>query len=288
MHRFRLLSLLACLLLLASCGTSGRLGDDDDNGDDDDSGISGDDDDATGDDDDATGDDDDATGDDDDATGDDDDATGDDDDATGDDDDDDATGDDDDSTPIGPPPDDPLGMVNETYCLDWNTVNIIEPPGLATILSTVAGIQIEDYPLLVEPTAVDTAAGSIDMLMTGALEGTCTQDLSISTVDLTNQVPGVYTPPLFVVGPGDFSTNISSFQLTIFDLIVSGQFTQDHQQIVQAEFTGDIDITAYASQACWLLTCFPCVSNPNLDCVSFHADSATFDITANGPLTPVP
>ena len=279
MTRFRFLCLLAALLLLGACTTrSGRL-DDDDAADDDDSGITGDDGDATGDDDDAAGDDDDATGDDDDATGDDDDATGD---------DDDATGDDDDSTPIGPPPDDPQGMQNETYCLDWSTVNVIEPPGLITLLDTVAGITIDDYPLLLEPTAVNVANNDIDMLLTGAQQFTCTQDLSVSTVDLTAQTPGVYTPPLFVVGPGDFATTISGFQLTIYDFLISGQFTQNVQQIVQAEFTGDIDITAYSSQACWLLNCFPCPGNANAECVAFHADQAVFDMTTNGPLTVVP
>ena len=268
--RNSLLFLLALLLMAGCTNRSGRL-----DSDDDDSGISGDDDDATGDDDDATGDDDDATGDDDDATGDDDD-------------DDDATGDDDDSTPIGPPPTDPEGMEDETYCLDWTTVNIIDPPGLATILSTVAGVTIEDYPLLLNPTDVDIANSSIDMLLTGAQEQTCNQDLSISTVDLTSVVPGVYNPPEFVVGPGDFSTQIQTFALNIFDLTVSGQFTVDHQQIVQAEFMGNIDITAYASTACFLLNCFPCPANANLECVSLHADSATFDITTNGPLIVVP
>jgi len=278
------LMLLLALLLMAGCSNrTGRLTEDDDDSADDDDDVTGDDDDATGDDDDATGDDDDATGDDDDATGDDDDATGDDDD-----DDDDATGDDDDSTPIGPPPTDPEGMEDETYCLDWTTVNIIDPPGLATILSTVAGVTIEDYPLLLNPTDVDIAAGSIDMLLTGAQEQTCNQDLSISTVDLTSVVPGVYNPPEFVVGPGDFSTQIQTFALNIFDLTVSGQFTVDHQQVVQAEFMGNIDITAYASTACFLLNCFPCPGNANLECVSLHADSATFDITTNGPLIVVP
>ena len=281
MTHFRLLALLASLLLLASCSNGGRLRDDDDTtSDDDDSGIDGD---GTGDDDDTT------AGDDDDTTaGDDDDTTaGDDDDTTaGDDDDDDD--DDDDTTPIGPPPDDPTGMENETYCLDWSTVNIIEPAGLLTLLNTVAGIDLTQYPLLMEPTTVDVANSQIFMMMTGASQGTCNQDLSVSTVDLTATQPGSYTPPQFIVGPGDFSTVVSSFALNIFDLEISGQFSQDNLQVTQGAFNGNIDITAYASTACWLLSCFPCPANSALECVSFVADQAVWDVTTNGPLVYVP
>ena len=271
MTHLRLSTLLAALLLLGGCNNSGRLNDDDD----DDSGIDGDDTTAADDDDTTVADDDDTT-------------VGDDDDSTGSDDDDDATGDDDDTTPIGPPPDDPTGMQNETYCLDWSTVNITQPPGLVTLLSTVAGINLADYPLLMEPTTVDVANGQIFMMVSAAQQFTCNQDLTVSTVDLTATQPGTYAPPEFIVGPDDFSTAIQSFQLNLFDLEISGQFSQDNLQVTQGVFNGNIDITAYSSTACFLLNCFPCPGNPSLECVSFQADQAVWDKTANGPLTFVP
>ena len=256
------------------CSGSGPL---DGPGDDDDSSVSGDDDDATGDDDDATGDDDDATGDDDDATGDDDDATGD---------DDDATGDDDDAT--GPPPDEPEGMVDRTYCLDWDSVAVIDPPNLFSILG-ILGISVSDYPLLVTPTAVDVANNQIWMMVTGALESTCTQDLAIPTVDLTGSQPGAYNAPLFEVGPDDFSTVIDGLALTIYDLEMTGQFSQDSTQIYDGTLNGAFLVPSdYTSEACAFLTCIPCPANPLESCLNFVADSGVYTDTGAGPLTPIP
>ncbi|MCO4770279.1 MAG: hypothetical protein KDA24_09640, partial [Deltaproteobacteria bacterium] len=252
--------------------------------DDDDSAAGSDDDDDAGDDDDAAGDDDDATGDDDDATGDDDDATGDDDDATGD--DDDATGDDDDAT--GPPPTDPLGMLDETYCLDWNSVNVIEPSGLINILG-ILGISITDYPLLISPTVVDVANEEIEMLVTGALQGTCNQDLTISTVDLAAGGPGVYTPPLFEVGPADFSTVVDGLQLTIYEMFLSGQFSVDSSQIYDGTVLGQFLVPAeYESTACALLACIPCPGSTPSSCLNFVAEDAVFNDTGAGAMTVVP
>ena len=269
------LRLLVMLLLATSlgCDSSGRLGN---NGDDDD--------DATADDDDATGDDDDATGDDDDATGDDDDATGDDDDATGD--DDDATGDDDDAT--GPPPDDPEGMLDRTYCLDWNSVTVTDPANLFSILG-ILGVNVVDYPILIAPTAVDVANNEIWMMVTGALQMTCTQDLAISTVDLTASEPGDYNEPLFEVGPGDFSTVIDGLALTIYDMEMTGQFSQDSTEIYDGTLTGEFLVPSdYTSTACTLLTCIPCPANPSSWCLNFEAEDAVFTDTGAGALIPVP
>ncbi len=268
--------LLFFLLVLGiGCGNSGRLGNS--RGDDDDSAVGSDDDDATGDDDDATGDDDDAAGDDDDATGDDDDATGD---------DDDATGDDDDAT--GPPPDDPQGMVDRTYCLDWSSVTVVDPANLFSILN-ILSISVTDYPLLITPTAVDVANGQIWMMVTGALQGTCDQDLAISTVDLTATQPGVYSPPLFEVGPGDFSTVIDGFQLTIFQMELTGQFSQDSTEIYDGTVAGQFLVPPdYTSTACALLACVPCPGQPSASCLNFEAENAVFTDTGAGPLTFVP
>ena len=267
--RFLLLLLLSLVL---GCGNSGSLVDDDDAANDDDSAVGSDDDDATGDDDDATGDDDDSTGDDDDATGDD---------------DDDSAGDDDDST--GLPPTDPEGMVDTTYCLDWNTVSIVQPtPNLLNILG-ILGITVTDYPMLIGPTAVDVANEEIFMLVTGALEGTCSQDLTISTVDLTATQPGVYTPPLFTVGPGDFATTIDGFQLQINGLSLSGQFSVDTDQIYDVSMTGEFVLPPdYESTACALLNCLPCTDDPNASCLNFEAEDAVFSDTGAGSLVVVP
>ncbi len=201
-------------------------------------------------------------------------------------DDDDSAGDDDDAT--GPPPTDPEGMVDKTYCLDWNSVNITDPPGIINILN-ILGITVTDYPLLLSPTGVDVANEEIWMLVTGAQQGTCNQDLTISTVDLTATTPGVYTPPLFQVGPATFSTLVDGFQLTIYDMELSGQFSVDTTQIYAGELIGEFLVPPdYASTACALLACIPCQADPQASCLNFVADSAVFNDTGAGPLTVVP
>ena len=268
MNSTRLL-LLLLLTLGLGCGNSGRLNDDDDS-----SGIGSDDDDST-----AADDDDSTAADDDDST------AADDDDATGD--DDDATGDDDDAT--GPPPDEPEGMLGRTYCLDWNTVTVLDPSNLFSILS-ILGVNVTDYPLLLTPTAVDVTTGEIWMMVTGALQGTCAQDMTISTVDLTSTAPGDYSPPLFEVGPGDFSTVIDGLNLTIFEMELTGQFSQDSTQITQGTVNGQFLVPPdYESTACALLACVPCPGSASgSSCLNFDSMGAVFTDTGAGALTVIP
>ena len=263
--RFFLLLLLAGLV---GCGTrSGNLGGDDD----DSAGIVGDDDDST-------------AADDDDTTGDDDDTVGDDDDTTGD--DDDTVGDDDDST--GPPPTEPEGMVDRTYCLDWNSVTVNDPANIFGILQ-ILGVSVQDYPLLLTPTAVDLTNGEIWMIVTGAEQGTCNQDMTVSTVDLTSTTPGAYSAPLFEVGPGDFSTMVDGFQMTIYDMEMTGQFSVDNTEIYDGTVTGQFLVPPdYASTACALLACVPCPGNASQSCLNFDAEDAVFTDTGAGPLVVVP
>ena len=251
------LFLAALFLFLLGCPqprqTSG--GDDDDNEDDDDS---------VADDDDVQPDDDDVQPDDDDVQPDDDDVQPDDDDAD---------------------PGD--AMVDVTYCLDWDTANITEPPGIAGLLG-MAGITLSDYPILLSPTSVDAAAEQIELLGAGAVATTCTQDTSASTYDLTADGPGSWVAPHFEVGPTSLAIALdpSIGDLALEGAVLQGDFTGDASAIVNSTMDGYINVTTLDG-ACFILTCVTCPSGTG-DCAVFAFDSATWNDNGLGPLVEVP
>ena len=197
-------------------------------------------------------------------------------------DDDDATGDDDDVTPGDPGE----AMVDQTYCIDWDSADITDPPDIAGLLSG-AGITLSDYPLLLSPTAVDVPGGTIDMLGATASPTTCTQDMTMSTLPLTDTTPGSWAPPHFVVGPTDMALNIPSVGLLVIEgAILEGDFTGDAQQIVNGSMDGFINVGSLPG-ACFLLTCATCPSGVG-DCAVFAFANATWDNNGMGALTPIP
>ncbi len=239
------------LLLLAGVGcddhvtfASGSLGLDDD-------------DDAT-----ASPDDDDATGDDDD----DDDAVADDDDAVAD--DDDASGDDDDTTPPEP------GFVGEVYCLDWGSVDVIEPDGLLDLLTGLSDIFDASPPVLI-PTAVDVAAEEIEM-DAGVTDEGCAAANVFAVDELTREGPGTYVAPHFEAGPGEMNLGGSVVALPLKDALVTGDFTTPEDAIVNGTLSGFLDLSDLLG-ACALITCGPCPGGGGNDCVAFSADSAVWN-----------
>jgi hypothetical protein len=258
-----LLALLLALLPACTSPSRGGFGDDDDDS-------------AQGDDDDASGDDDTA----DDDTSDDDDTPVDDDDTPVDDDDDATPPDDDDDDSVDPG----TAFVDQTYCLDWDTVNVTQPTAWSSLAAFVDPSQ---YPLLLSPTAVNVPAGQIWMMGGIAQMGTCVQDTTASTVDLTGATPGSYTAPSFAVGPADMSMTTSVGALTVYDTVITGDFTGTADQIVDSTIYGMADITAFSSVACMMITCVSCPTGTG-DCMVFSADSAVWDNTGAGPMTVVP
>ena len=266
--------------------------DDDDFVDDDDS--AGDDDDVALDDDDVA-DDDDSAGDDDDVALDDDDVADDDDSAVDDDDfvddDDSAVDDDDDSS--GDDDDDSAAVdaaVGITYCLDWNTVTFSEPPGFVAALA-FAGLPLDEVPLLLQPTALDDLAGTIEAMSTAAQPFTCTQNTAISTQDLTAAGPGSWADPHFEIGPVDSSlqTSAGGGGVALYDMVLTGDFTPGRDQIVDGTIYGELDITAHAA-ACPMVgwTCPPCTSDPSVTCVVIAGSGAVWTDNSLGPLVYVP
>jgi hypothetical protein len=266
---FLLIALLLAALSVA-CGIQdpGQRGVDDD-----DSASAGDDDTSSDDDDDAT------TG----GKPDDDDTNhGDDDDTNHGDDDDTNHGDDDTTVDPG------LAFVDVTYCLDWDSVTFQSPPGLVDILAGF-GVSLTDFPLLMSPTAVSIAVNEILMVMAAATAGTCHQDTSVSTYDLTSSQAGTYIAPHFSVGPSDIAMNTPIGNLAVYETVFEGDFTGNASQVVHGTISGRMDVTAYSGLcgAATGWTCTACPSGTGL-CVDLLADGAIWDDNGLGPLMIIP
>ena len=272
--RHALISALALILaIIPACNQpGGRLIDDDDLRDDDDS--AGSDDDDSGDE---------EAGDDDDTSNE---ETDDDDDTSNEEtDDDDDSGDDDDSATVDPG----LAFVNQTYCLDWGSVNFQSPAGIVGILGGF-GVNLSDYPLLLSPTAVSIPVAEILMVLAATSLGTCDQDASLSTYSLTSDQAGSYVAPHFEVGPSNINISTQFGDLALYDAVFSGDFNGDASQVVRGSISGQLDISAYSSFLCgastgW--TCIPCPGGSGT-CVDLLATDALWTDNHQGPLLQVP
>jgi hypothetical protein len=151
----------------------------------------------------------------------------------------------------------------------------------------VAGIDLTDFPLLLSPTSVDTAASEIEMLATVAQEGTCAQDSAASTVDVTAAQPGLFVDPYFEVGPSTLTLPAPGLLVTIHETTITGLFTEDVSQITDSTVVGVLEIPPNLATACSFVTCFPCPVGIN-DCTNFTADSAVWNDNGNGALVPIP
>ena len=178
-------------------------------------------------------------------------------------------------------------VVDVTYCLDWTTVNVIEPPGLIGLLQTFGGIDITDFPLLLSPTSADPVESEIEILAAVALEGTCAQDLAASTVEVTSSQPGLFVDPYFEAGPTDMSVPAPGLVVALYETTFTGLFSEDATQITSSTVEGLLEVPPNLAAACSFINCFPCPSGFG-DCVDFLADSAVWDDNLQGPLTPNP
>ena len=279
-QRHLLIAALALgLAIIPACNQpGGSLLDDDDNlFDDDDSTASNDDDSGdqqSGDDDDSAGQ---QSGDDDDSTGQ---ESGDDDDSAS-----QQSGDDDDSAAVDPG----LAFVNQTYCLDWGSVNFQSPAGIVGILGGF-GVDLGDYPLLLSPTAVSIPVEEILMVLAATTLGTCDQDTSLSTYNLTSDQAGHYVAPHFEVGPSTINISTQFGDLALYDAVFAGDFSGDASQVRHGSISGQLDISAYSAFLCgsttnW--TCSPCPGGSG-SCVDLLATDALWTDNNQGVLLQIP
>ncbi len=190
--------------------------------------------------------------------------------------DDDDAADDDDTVPDA-------AFIDETYCLDWDVTNITQPSNFLSVLNGV-GINLEDWPILLTPTA--STSTEIWMMSGTALQGTCTQNTTVQTTDLTQVDPGTFTDPYFAIGPVTATLAAGFLSTTVHDTVITGTFSSDYQTITDGTLDGFVDVSALPF-ACSLLTCVPCPST-GTDCVQLSAEDAVYNATGAGPLVPVP
>jgi len=172
-----------------------------------------------------------------------------------------------------------------TYCLDWNTATITEPPQLTEMMAEM-GFDLADYALLLSATSVDIQASAVSMTMGYAETGSCVQNLSAPTYDLTDDSDGDYYKGQFAVGPAEIGLPVMDLNIPIHDVEVQGQFIHDGSQIVDTEIRGEIDLTGFPSAVCEVFSCHPCPSEGET-CMTFAADSAVLTDNGQGPLVPV-
>ena len=262
------------LAIMQGCNESGgRLSDDDDDLVDDDDSAASNDDDSSDDDDSASV----ATGDDDDSS---DKGGGDDDDSSN-----GETGDDDDSATVDPG----LAFVNRTYCLDWGSVTFQSPAGIVPILGGF-GVNLSDYPLLLSSTAVSIPVEEILMVLAAASLGSCDQDTSLSTYNLTSSQAGHYVAPHFEVGPSTIHISTEYGDLALYDAVFSGDFSGDATQVRHGSISGQLDISAYSSFLCGGSTswaCSPCPGGSGT-CVDLLATDALWSDNNQGALLQIP
>ena len=177
-------------------------------------------------------------------------------------------------------------FVDVTYCLDWSTVNVAEPAGLLSLLQSLAGIDITQYPVLLSANGVNTSTDSIWMLAAAAQMGTCNQDTAYPAVDLTSASPGDYVDPHWEVGPTTLTVPAAGFTITLFDAVLTGDYTATATQIVNGTIEGAMDVPTDYQFACgWMLSCYTCASGVG-QCIDFVANSAVYDDNGQGPLIP--
>ena len=197
---------------------------------------------------------------------------------------DDDTGDDDDSAA-----DPGIAFVDVTYCLDWNTITITSPPGMIGILANF-GVSLDDFPLLLSPTAVSIPVHEILVVMAAARPATCDQDISTSTYDLTANQAGSYYSPHFSIGPSDISLNTQIAVLNLYEAVFEGDFTGDASQVIHGSITGRLDVSAYSGLLCGALTGWNCTPCPvaGATCVDLVAEDGVWTDNGQGPLMVVP
>jgi len=182
-----------------------------------------------------------------------------------------------------------LPFVGKTHCLDWDTVTISDPSQMNGYLSD-AGVDLNDFPLLLSTTSMDPVTGELSVLGGTAQTGTCNQDLSQPTIDFTAAQPGIYNGGLFEVGPVDMPIILGAETYQLYDVVIDGEFSPDGTTITDATLTAELDISNMDLPwgAClFALNCHACPTGNN-DCVTFLAEGAVLNDNGQGPMVYVP
>lgn len=173
--------------------------------------------------------------------------------------------------PVTPPP-------GQTYCLDWDSVEVVEPEGILAALDFFSNIVIEDYPMLLSPLDEDGDGLADTLRATSTNGGRCTQIPFLPTTDLAivewQEEPN--GEAWFAAEPGGDSGSAdvtfwwsASAWLTAGIARVEGVMSQDPPQLRDVVIQGRLDIT-HAPVPCNLaaISCVQC----DPECVPVEAD----------------
>ncbi|MEE2829342.1 MAG: hypothetical protein VX498_09150 [Myxococcota bacterium] len=181
----------------------------------------------------------------------------------------------------------PVAAVGESYCLDWSTVNFTAPSSLSQVLASF-NLDLEEHSLLLSATEIDEAAGSISMSAGTAQAGSCAQDTTVTTVDLTAAGAGTWNAGEFEVGPTDMDLTLGGDVFPVHGLVLSGEYSSASGTIVDLEMSGELEVTSLPWTACYFsLPCHLCPDGAGA-CVTLGSDSGVLIDSGAGALISVP
>jgi len=148
---------------------------------------------------------------------------------------------------------DPTGMIGVVYNIDLAGATFVEPPGVGAII----GSQLDGIAILFTPTDESSfAAGDQPGLhIIGALgeesggsviQEACTETLAFtygadSVFGTADDVPATWNDPRLELGPTDLPLSIQGIEATIQQLIITGTFHPDLDDMQGGTFGGMID-----------------------------------------------
>lgn len=172
-------------------------------------------------------------------------------------------------------------LVGNTYAIDLTLANIVEPPGIGSVLGAYLTTDI----LL----GVMSESGT-DMQMLGALavEGATTQDYCSPSIDFP---PADWQNPYFQIGPQDTNFSVAGYDIAVQGLNITGSFAPDGSYVDGATLSGTIDTRPLAGLVddsgnegaiCELAvnfgaTCEACPSDGGMFCLTLVANQISAD-----------
>jgi hypothetical protein len=162
--------------------------------------------------------------------------------------------------PHGTPVIDATDMIGRVFNIDLASATFTEPPGVGAIL----GSQLEGVAILFTPTEESSfePGDQPGLHIIGALGeesgGTVTQEACTETLAFTygtdgqfgtaDDHPATWDDPLLEIGPTNLPLSIQGIEATIQDLIITGTFHPDLDDMRGGTFSGKIDTRPLAPE----------------------------------------
>jgi hypothetical protein len=157
---------------------------------------------------------------------------------------------------------DPAGtLVGATYNIDLAQANFVEPPGVGPILQSQIGDIAILFSMLPE-SDFDVAAGLQIMGALGAVvdpvngiieQEICTETLAFTAgpdgeIGTADDTPAGWNNPNLELGPTNLDISVQGIQATIQDLVITGTFHPDGDDMRGGTFAGKVDTRPLAPE----------------------------------------